>query len=277
MMMTDASSEATTDARVSCPAPSTQMSFVLARIAFVREDSMRVDVADGFNLDNRVSRVGDPLTCRAGDFTSPEGEPGIDNQLARLMPTVDMLTGGAVDGAIQAAINNGQLLTTITLSDVQDLCNDDAVTVTVQRVEGMPSVGSDMAVDPGQTFDLMRMVPVTQLRGRIADRTLWTEPALLPLSVAILDAQFTLQFYDARMRLRLAADGADSEGVIGGAISLREFADILRGIENIPDSLKMQVNGGLSLFADLERDEMGRCQKISGALRVTARPAFVLE
>jgi hypothetical protein len=272
---TDASSGETGDARVRCPASSRTQTFVLAHIAFVREEMP--GIADGFNLDNRVSREGDVRTCRAGDFTSPSGEPGIDNQLARLMPTVDQMTGGAVDGAIQAAINNGQMLVAVTVSGIDDDCNDDSVDVTVQRVEGMPFVGSDMFVDPGQTFDLMRMVPISRLHGRIVDRTLWTDPALLPLPVAILDAQFTLQFYDARIRLQIAPYGGDSHGIIGGAISLREFAEVLAQIDTIPESLKMQVNAGLALFADLDRDMMGRCQKISGALRIMARPAFVLE
>jgi|LNFM01.2.fsa_nt_gb hypothetical protein len=273
----DAAVEAAADARVVCPPPSQRVSFVFARIAFVRETMQGSDIADGFNIDNRVSRDGDVMTCRAGDLTSPTGETGIDNQLARLMPTVDMMTGGAVDGAIQTAINNGQMLVVITISDIDDMCNDDRVTIKVQRVDGMPTVGSDMAVDPGQTFDLQRMTPITDLVGSITNRTLVTEPATLPLPVAILDAQFTVRFYDSRMRLRLEQDGADGAGIIGGAISLVEFADVLRSIENIPDSLKMQVNSGLTLFADLDRNPMGRCQKISGALRLTVRPAFVLE
>ncbi|MBL8685406.1 MAG: hypothetical protein JNK05_39880 [Myxococcales bacterium] len=265
------------DARLVCPPPSQRVSYVFARLAFVRETMMGSEIADGFNLDNRVSQLGDTRTCRAGDLTSPTGEPGIDNQLARLMPTVDMMTGGAVDGAIQGAINNGQLLVVITISDIDDMCNDDSVTIKVQRVDGMPTVGSDMAVDPGQTFDLQRMTPITELRGSITNRTLLTEPATLPLPVAILDEQFTVKFYDSRMRIRLEQDGADGLGIIGGAISLSEFAEILRNIENIPESLKMQVNSGLTIFADLDRDAMGRCQKISGALRMMVRPAFVLE
>jgi hypothetical protein len=265
------------DARVACPTRNSTQSFVFARIAFVREEMGMTDVADGFNIDNRVSRLGDTLTCRAGDLTSPTGEPGIDNQLARLMPTVDQMTGGAVDGAIQAAINNGQMLVAITVSGIEDDCNDDGVDVTLQRVEGMPFVGSDMSVDPGQTFDRMRMVPISQLRGRITDRTLLTDPAMLPLPVAILDEQFTLQFYNARIRLALSPSGGDSPGIIGGAISLSEFGQVLAQIENIPESLKMQVNGGLALFADLDRNAMGKCEKISGALRIMARPAFVLE
>ncbi len=272
----DASSEASVgDARVACPVSMPAQTFVFARIAFVREEMGVMDVADGFNLDNRVSRLGDVQTCRAGDLTSPSGETGIDNQLARLMPTVDQMTGGAVDGAIQAAINNGQMLVAVTVSGIDDACNDDSVDVTVQRVEGMPFVGSDMAVDPGQTFDLMRMVPISQLHGHITDRTLLTDPAQLPLPVAILDEQFTLQFHGARIRLQMSPTG-DSHGIIGGAISLTEFAAVLAQIENIPESLKMQVNSGLTLFADLDRDAMGKCQKISGALRIMARPAFVL-
>lgn len=270
-------SDGASEARVACPVASSTQSFVFARIAFVREEMGMTDVADGFNLDSRVSAAGDSRTCRAGDLTSPSGETGIDNQLARLMPTVDQMTGGAVDGAIQAAINNGQMLVVATVSGIDDGCNDDAVNVKVMRVEGMPFVGSDMAVDPGQTFDLMRMVPISDLRGHIENGTLLTDPAMLPLPVAILDEQFTLQFYDARIRLKLGRDGADSPGIIGGAISLTEFAQVLAQIENIPESLKMQVNSGLSLFADLDRDAMGKCQKISGALRIMARPAFVLE
>jgi hypothetical protein len=273
----ESGADAAVEARVACPPPSSRMSFVFARISFVREVPGRLDVADGFNLDNRVSAIGDPLTCRQADMTSPDGRiEGIDNQLARLIPTVDQMTGGALDGAIQAAINNGQMLVAATVTGVDDLCDDPEVEVTLQRVAGMPFVGSDMAVDPGQTFDLMRMATMSRVRGRISGRTLETEPADVPLPVAILDAQFTVNFYGARMRMTMTQDGADAAGIIGGGISLREFMTILEPL-NIPNSLRMSVNGGLSIFADLDRDAMGKCQKISGALQLMLRPAFVLE
>jgi hypothetical protein len=258
-----------------CPAPARRVSYVLAKIGFVREEPGRVDVADGFNLDNRVSELGDFMTCRQGDMTSTDGEPGIDNQLARLIPQVDMMTGGVLDGAIQTAINNGQMLVVLTLDNVDDLCNDREVNVSVQRVAGMPFVGSDMLPDPGQTFDLMRMSTPTRSTGVISNGVLEITPVDLPLPIAILDAQFTMNFYSAHLRLKIHPD-ADSQGIIGGGISLAEFRTAVAGF-NIPSSLRMTVNNALTLFADLDRDNTNHCLKISGALRVIARPAFVLE
>lgn len=270
--------DAPTDARGpvrACPSPGRRVSFVLAKIGFVREVPMMVDVADGFNLDNRVSELGDFMTCRQGDLTSPDGERGIDNQLARLIPQVDMMTGGVLDGAVQTAINNGQMLVVITADGVDDLCNDSEVMLSVQRVSGMPFVGSDMLPDPGQTFDLMRMAPVTRAQGSITDGVLQITPTDLPLPIAILDAQFTLTFYGAHIKIKINPDG-DSNGIIGGGLSLNEFRTVLQPL-NIPDNLRNTVNSALTLFADLDRDPMAKCQKISGALRVIGRPAFVLE
>lgn len=249
------------------------MSLVLSRIVFVRESPMRPEVAEGFDLDERVSNAGDSMTCRQGDLTSPDGTPGIDNQLARLLPTVDMMTGGALDGLFQGAINNGQLLVGVTISNVEDRCDDDEVEVSVSRVIGMPFVGSDMTLDPGQTFDLNRNEQVTRMRGRIRNRVLETDPVTLPLPVTILDARFTLPFYGARMRLRFDEEG-NATGLIGGGISVNEFI-MIASTFNIPMSLKDSVASALRLFADLERDSMGKCQRLSGALDVRARHAFI--
>ncbi len=267
---------ATSDAAVrACPAPARRVSYVMAKIGFVREEPMRVDVADGFNLDNRVSELGDFMTCRAADMTSLDGEMGIDNQLARLIPQVDMMTGGVLDGAVQTAINNGQMLVVITMDSVDDLCNDPEVMVSVQRVAGMPFVGSDMLPDPGQTFDLMRSAVITRTTGRITNGVLEITPVDLPLPIAILDAQFIMNFYGAHLRLKLNNDG-DSNGIIGGGISLNEFRASV-AMFNIPNNLRTTVNSALLLFADLDRDSMNKCQKISGALRIIGRPAYVLE
>ncbi|MDP3277018.1 MAG: hypothetical protein Q8Q09_17635 [Deltaproteobacteria bacterium] len=269
--------EASVDASPSrCRPLSSRMSFVLARIGFVREDPMRAGVADGYDLDNRVSMEGDVRTCRHGDLVSPDGHMGIDNQLASLIPSVDRMTGGALDGAIQAAINNGQMLVVLRVEGIDDLCEDSEVRVSVVRVSGMPFVGSDQLVDSGQTFDLMRTAPMTHTTGRITGGTLELGPVDLPLPVAVLDAQFVIMFYGARLRVSIAPDGADGQGVIGGGISLAEFMSILSTL-TIPNDLRTTVNGALTLFADLDRDAMGKCQRISGALRITTRPAFVLE
>lgn len=271
----DGGADATTDAPAACPPTSRTLTFVMARMAIVRTAPMMDEVAEGFDLDDRVSPIGESATCRQADLTSPSGERGIDNQLARLVPLVDQMTGGALDGAIQGAINNGQMLVTVTVDGVDDMCNDPAVDVQLRRVSGMPFVGSDMLVDPGQTFDVMRDTPSARTTGRIVNGVLETDPANLPLPIAILDARFVLNFYDARLRLAINTNG-DGAGLIGGGISLAEFTSVVEDL-TIPSALMMTVKGALALYADLDRNAMGKCERISGAMRLMARPAFVLE
>ena len=256
-----------------CPTTKTSTSMVLTRFAFVRQDTTRTNVSEGFNLDERVSALGDLASCRQADFTAPDGRTGVDNQLSRLIPLVDAMTGGVLDSALQTAINNGQLLMVVTLDDVQDRCNDPEVNLRFQRVAGMPFVGSDMRVDPGQTFDLMRDAPLTRGRGAIRDGVLTISPQDIPMPVAVLDTRFILMFYGAQLRLRLDDDGG-AEGVIGGGISVAEFGATAMTF-NIPSALQSTVRTSLQLFADLSPGDDGRCQRISGAMYISARRAFV--
>lgn len=256
-----------------CAVPSGTASMVVTRFAFVRQDAMQTTIADGFDLDGRTSTASDAQACRQPDFTAPDGTMGVDNQLARLIPIVDQMTGGVLDLAVQTAINNGQLLVGITIDDLQDRCNDPSVTVRVRRVAAMPFVGSDMRIDPAQTFDLMRGAPVTTAHGRVRDGVLTIDPTDLPLPIAVLDAQFVATFYNARMRLRLDDQGG-GEGILGGGVSADEFIATVRTL-NIATGLMMTVATALHLFADLDPDADGHCQRVSGAMALSARTAFI--
>lgn len=246
---------------------------VFSRFAFARLDTMRAGVADGFDLDDHDSYTGDSVGCRRPDYTAPDGRAGIDNQLAVLIPVVDSMTGGALDGAIQGAINNGQLLVAFTVEDVQSRCDDPDVTLVVRRASGMPFVGADMRLDPGQTFDVVRDAPVTRVHGRIVGGVLTTDPVDLPLPVEVLTARFTLNLYGARIRMRFDDNGG-GEGVIGGGISIEEFTEVVSTFK-IPTSLRDAVGSTMRLVADLTPDADGRCQRLSAAVAITLRPAFL--
>lgn len=256
-----------------CDSPGRQRSVVLTGFLFTRADPMRPTVVDGFDLDGRVSTAGDIEGCRQADYTSPAGTPGIDNQIARLLPVVDSMTGGALDGLIQAAVNNGQLLVAITLDGVDDLRNDDCVTFHLQRVAGMPFVGSDMRIDPGQSFDLQRDQPVTTAPGRIREGVLEVGPATLRLPVTALDARFVLTLNRGRLRATVRDDGSMT-GVVAGGVSVAEFSETIRGL-TISRNEMAAFTGALRLFADLAPDEAGACTQISMGLSFSARPAFV--
>lgn len=256
-----------------CDSPGRTRSAVLASFVFTRADATRGNVVDGFDLDGRVSTASDLQGCRQGDFTSPDGVPGIDNQIARLLPVVDSMTGGAFDGLIQGAVNNGQLLVAVTLDRVDDLRDDACVTVSFQRVAGMPFVGSDMRIDPGQTFDLMRDQPVSRVEGRIRGGVLEAGPFALALPVTALDARFTLNLHGARLRARVRDDGALT-GIVAGGVSVAEFSETIRGLTIRPEEMAA-FTGALRLFADLQPDMAGMCTQISMGMNFDARPAFV--
>src|SRR5689334_15498019 len=83
--------------------------FVISTLGFTRVDPMK-GTAPGFDVDGVVSDGTDAASCNKKDFTGPNGEKGIDNQLAALIPDVEKVLGNAVDGLLQGAINNGDLL-----------------------------------------------------------------------------------------------------------------------------------------------------------------------
>jgi hypothetical protein len=253
--------------------------FVIARFGFVRASTTQSDVSEGFDLDDHVSYNGDSVGCGQPDFVTSDGRTGIDNQLARLLPIVDSMTGGsmgmggALDGAIQSAINNGQLLVAITVDDIQNRCDDSSVNVTLLRVSGMPFVGSDMRIDPGQTFDVQRMVSATRIRGRIRRGELQTEAANVPLPVEVFGERFVLNLYGAKMSLRFNASGG-ADGYLGGGISSQEFIVSAQEFD-IPDTLRSSVASAFRLVSDLDPDKNGRCRNVSAALQLTLRSAFV--
>lgn len=256
-----------------CESPGVSRSMVLSTYGFVRPDAMRGNSVEGFDLDGRVSTAGDIDGCRQSDFTDSRGVPGIDNQLARLLPVVDMMTGGAVDGLVQAAVNNGQLLIAITLEGVDDTVNDQCVSVVIQSVRGMPFVGSDMRIDPGQTYDLAPGERVTRTPARIRDGVLEAGPFDLPLPFAALDARFILDLRGARIRAVVRPDGSLS-GIMGGGVPAVPLGETLI-MYGIGSGLQQTLVGTLRLFSDLAPDASGMCTQISAGLRFDTRPAFV--
>ncbi len=71
---------------IRCDSPKGSSTMVIARFGFVRADTTRTGVSDGFDLDDHDSAPGDPVGCGRLDYTAPDGRHGVDNQLALLIP-----------------------------------------------------------------------------------------------------------------------------------------------------------------------------------------------
>jgi hypothetical protein len=138
------------EADAEAPHPPETLLAAVNTLGFTRSESP--GVAPGFNLDDRVSDTSDVRTCRKPDFTSPEGEPGIDNQLATLVPLFEVVGIGAVEGLVQNSIKEGGLLIMLEAGDVNDRVDDPEITLQLRLGQGTPLLGTDGLLLSGQTF-----------------------------------------------------------------------------------------------------------------------------
>jgi hypothetical protein len=172
----------------------------------------RGPTALGLNLDGRVG---------PSDFTSPEGEPGIDNQLYRALGCIKNYR--FPDGAIQffddEMIGRDQYnRIVIELAGAGDLVNAPHVQVTVFRgrdpllydATGKKVVpGGSQRIDTRWGLRFMR-----QLQGSITAGVLTTEPVDLAYPWAPFYLPTDEYLHAARLRLKLTPTHA--EGLIAG-------------------------------------------------------------
>lgn len=236
-------------------------------------------VSYGLNLDGEVS---------AEDFTNPAGEEGIDNQLYRALGCI---AGYRKDGPYwffenDFMINNGYNRWMIELSGVDDLVNDDDVTVTTYRGldklftdatgEGFIA-GGTQRVDArwGQSF-------VEEVKGRIVDGVLTTDPiaeAKVPWSQPGVSDGYHL-FKDLRLQLRLTSQVA--QGLMAGYVDVEQFNHRFRTNwamhhQNYGQSSSASEYVALKRLADAYPDpETGANTAISGAVEVTLTQVYIM-
>ncbi|HEY6640899.1 hypothetical protein [Povalibacter sp.] len=178
--------------------------------------------AIGLNLDGKIG---------PHDFTSPDGEQGIDNQMYRVLGCVDNYRGP--DGSYRHFIqdymrkfNYNRFL--IELTNVDDLTNDDEVDVTLYRGKDPLMVdatggfvsGSTQRVDFrwGKSF-------IYHLRGKIKDGVLTTEPHDVTFPESQARGVPYLSVRGWRVKLKLAPEGA--EGLMAGYTDIERYYNSL--------------------------------------------------
>lgn len=241
--------------------------YVLSTLSFARIDETTNRV-QGFDLDARISAPGDVETCRHGDFESPDGRTGIDNQLASLWPAIEAVTGDAVDGLIQGTINNGDLLIGLGVH-----LDGDRADVGLRTLAGNPLIGTDTRLLSNQTFTHDDDAAVALATGAQDGEWIEAGPFELTLPLVILSFEVDLQLTQAYLRFRVRDDGR-IEGSLGGGLSVEEFMVGVDGAD-LPGSLKNFVRTTLQSRADLAQDADGRCHRLSAGLVFEGVPAWV--
>ena len=246
---------------------------VIVKMEFVVQ--MPSGVSRGFDIDNYTAMAGDGKTCGHASLTAPDGTPGIDNQLSDLIPTADAISNGALEPEIQAAINGGQLLVGVTMDNVDDPKNDSCVTLRFRHLTGTPALGTDMILNPSQTFNAATDVPVSTVQASIRDGVVTlAQPFDLALPVRILDAKFTMNVHNTHARIQFAADGS-ADGVIGGSVVGDELITNLL-MYGIGDNLKKALPALVDSISDQAFDpSTGRCPQFSIAMGFATKPAFI--
>lgn len=241
------------------------------------------DIAEGLDIDGLVSTDGDVESCGKLDFTSPDGEPGIDNQFGGLLPVIEKYVGSENIGQLlAAAIANGQLLILVAVDDLDDPVDDDHVTVRIAAGRGAPLLEANGKFIDYQTFGIdLEVAPVSKLEGRVRDGILEIDPGNAVLPVRVLDADFNLNLHGVVGRMKLTPDeiqgGMAFEGTLAGGLAVDDFKDIVQNL-TIGQDVMSATSGLIGLLADLAPDEeTGRCTQVSAALRIEATPAFIME
>lgn len=247
--------------------------YVIAEMKFAQIEDTTVSV--GFDLDDKISDHADPSTCNQRDFVDPAGSVGIDNQLGVLWPTIVQLTGDAVDGLIQGAINEGKLLITLAVDDAEI---DGSTMLGVRKTAGAPILDTSATLLAWQTFSLDATADAALAEGGWLTEgphagAYEAGPVDVALPVAILDFELVLVVRDARFRLTPRPDGA-MDGVLAGGLPIDDFMDEIDRAA-VPANLRALVRNLLNTRADLYPDADGQCQSLSTALYFRAVPAFI--
>lgn len=255
-----------------CGDPSAVHSVVVTELAFTRlaEDG----TINGFDLDATQSTAGDPVGCGHADRTSADGTAGIDSAFATLVPVLEGLGAGAVEGLIQQAIDSGELLILIEIGHLDDWQDDTCADVAVHRGQGTPIIGTDGTILVDQTFGLSPEVQSTFGEGGSVDAGAFEIQGVeITLPVQILDVFLTFTMPEGAIRLALAEDGT-VRGHIAGGVPVEQITTQIGGITDIGD-LSSVIPPLIESAADLYPDETGACTALSLGFDVAGKPAFV--
>lgn len=225
-------------------------------------------VSYGLNLDGKVG---------AQDFTSPEGEPGIDNQFYRVIGCIDSYRKG---GSLYTFENNflqayPDIRMIIELSGVDSLVNDPEVTVTTYRgIDKLLGGATGRDYLPGGTQRIdgrWSKDYVFRMQGRIVDGVLITEPLpqfTMPwgLTAGVVGRQ---HLHDSRLKLALTEGRAS--GLLAGYMDINTWARTFsRNLSTHHASYGRvsapSVVAAMRRLADAYPDEDGQNTAISAAI-----------
>ena len=175
-------------------------------------------------------------TCKHNNFTGLNGEPGIDNQMYRLMGCIQAWRsyGHIENNANSHRLSSGLGMILMEIADVDDVRNDDNVTVTFYRGTGSFSLDSKGAVLPFASYeiDLENGAPRygDAVSGKIVDGVLKTNTADVRLP-HFGNYQYIRQLIrDMQVHMDLGTESGKTKGMVYGYYGVDQFYSYVRGL-----------------------------------------------
>lgn len=259
----------------------TMMPGIVADPGFVEP---QVDSVRGFNLDRDDGTGPAPAWTRQHrNYTSPDGEKGIDNQLFTVQGCIE---GWRRSGFLPMIGNElrraGGLSIIVEIAGIDDPQNDDNVVVTIlYSTDAMRKDGTSKIILPDYTFRVNDSPEYSQdfarFRARIVDGVIRTE-ALDKIYMHEGPAT-TWPLSSARMRLEIRPDGT-LKAQLGGYRDIREYlaAAFFRS-SDYENTIGFQTPGlynAVKRAADGLKDPVtGEYTGISAAYELEGIPAFI--
>lgn len=232
----------------------------------------------GFDLDRHVSDDSDPCGCYQPDYLSLDGTPGVDNQMALLLPTIEAALQADVALAQRAAIDEGRSLVVIELRHVHSLVDDDCVDVSVLEADlparaAQPSFDEDGRLRVGQTLAVRRDTERRFIEGRLEAGRLSARSGGFPTRMPPASrSEADESYYDirgARLEATLVEDRL-VDAVVGGAVRLETLRAVATCIGLEDEFARDTIHATLESVADLRRDADGHCNSLSQVLEFSA-------
>ena len=251
-------------------------------------------VQSRFAMGMDLDQGGSADTCQHENYTSPQGETGIDNQEYRTMGCTrewrgtDGIKGDMAVGMRQFHAS-GEWTQVLLLRGVDSLENDPSVEVIYANTPDRPPVDSMGNFLRGASFTISGEAPRNRnvLRGQIVNGVLTTQPSDIKLTQTwgqggardIRGVRTKYDYRQGRLRLRFQPDGS-LLGMMGGYRPLHDIIQspmlggagsaIVAGIDcaQVLQTLQQNADG-------LKDRKTGKCNGISSTLQISAVPAYV--
>ncbi len=245
------------------------------------EPQVTSSIGDGFNLDGKI---------KAGDFISPDGEKGIDNNLYRAWGCDAPWRGGGnatLDMRANDKMQEGLFTMVIRVSGNKDPMNDDEATLEIGWSPDNMVKNARGGITVDYSYRLPKTALYTKMKAKVVNGVVESEQVEhlhTPRIAWFYDQTGDTNFSKGKVRLNIAPDGQSATGLIGGYRNWRDLYAENTFAQDGGQQGTREHEDAVALYYALRRNadgmlnpKTGRYDGISSAYRLRMSSAFVVD